>query len=77
MPTWLDEILTRTTLAKMMLREDTGLKMVVSDFDAFIHSCTIRGTQNFVNKIPCRHANRQGAAHAQDLGKSNQEQWLA
>ena len=58
MPTRLEEILTRTTLAKTMLREDTGPKMVVSDFDAFIHGCTIRGTQNFVNKIPCRQANR-------------------
>ena len=35
-----------------MLREDSGPKMVVSDFDAFIHGCTIRGTQNFVNIDP-------------------------
>ena len=44
--------MTRTTLAKTMLREDTGPKMVVSDFDAFIHLCTRRGTQNFVNIDP-------------------------
>ena len=35
-----------------MLREDSGPKMVVSDFDAFIHGCTLRGTQNFVNIDP-------------------------
>ena len=29
---------------KTMLREDIGPKMVVSDFDALIHGCTIRGT---------------------------------
>ena len=44
-------------------------KMGVSDFDAFIHGCTKRYMQNFVNIDPMSASNRQGTAQGTRPGQ--------